>query len=64
MPTEAAASLTLVRSVATFTFGDNLTLAAVLISGVAILIFAQVVKRSPFFKIRPVKYEDADAPQQ
>jgi hypothetical protein len=36
----------------------------VLISGVAVLIYAQAVKRSPFFKLRPVKYEEADAPQQ
>jgi hypothetical protein len=29
-----------------------------------VLVFAQVVKRSPFFQLRPVKYETGDPPTQ
>ncbi len=63
LPVAAAGFLVwvIVRSVAAFTSGENLTLVAVLVSGIAVVVFARAVKRSPFFKLQPVKYEEADA---
>jgi amino acid transporter len=59
LPLAAAGFLVwiIVKSVAAFSRGENLTLAGVLVTGIAVLAFAQVVKRSPFFRLRPVKYE-------
>jgi hypothetical protein len=54
----------IVKSVAAFSPGENLTLAGVLVTGIVVLVFAQVVKRSPFFQLRPVKYETGDPPAQ
>jgi hypothetical protein len=62
LPLAAAGPLVwvIVKSVAAFSRGENLTLARVLLTGIAVLVFAQVVKRSPFFQLRPVKYEAGD----
>jgi multisubunit Na+/H+ antiporter MnhB subunit len=66
LPLAAAGFLVwiIVKSVAAFSRGENLTLAGVLLTGIAVLVFAQVVKRSPFFQLRPVKYEIGDPPEQ
>jgi hypothetical protein len=53
----------IVKSVAGFSRGENFTLAGVLVTGIAVLVFAQVVKRSPFFKLQPVRYEMSDPPR-
>jgi amino acid transporter len=66
LPLAAAGFLVwvIVKSVAAFSRGENLTLAGVLVTGIAALVFAQVVKRSPFFQLRPVRYQAGDPPRR
>lgn len=58
LPLAAAGFLiwVIIRSVADFSLGNKLVLVGVLACGIAAIIYAQVARRSAFFKLRPVKY--------
>jgi amino acid transporter len=59
LPLAAAAFLTwiIVKSVATFTRGENLTLIGIIVSGLVLLAIAHQ-KKSPFFSIERTRYGD------
>ena len=47
----------IIKSIAGFTRGENLTLLGILVSGIAMLVIAQM-KKSPFFDIPRAKHGD------